>query len=69
MARKRAYKDVKPRIIAEAYMEDENSAEGLTDYESFCFNGEPGALYVSQGQEDHADASISTWRASPVKKY
>lgn len=50
-------------------MEDENSAEGLTDYESFCFNGEPGALYVSQGQEDHADASISTWRASPVKKY
>ena len=53
------YKLVKPRIIAEAYMEDENPALGLTDYKFFCFNGEPKLLYVSQGLEDHATASIS----------
>jgi hypothetical protein len=53
------YKNVKPRIIAEAYMEDENPALGLTDYKFFCFNGEPKLLYVSQGLEDHDTARIS----------
>lgn len=53
------YKDVKPRILAEVYMEDENVAAGLTDYKFFCFNGKPEMLYVSQGLEDHATASIS----------
>lgn len=33
------YKDVKPRIIAEAYMEDTATGE-LRDYKFFCFNGE-----------------------------
>ena len=53
------YKNVKPRIIAEQYMEDENDAAGLTDYKFFCFNGKPEMLYVSQGLEDHSTASIS----------
>jgi hypothetical protein len=53
------YKNVKPRILAEVYMEDENAAAGLTDYKFFCFNGKPEMLYVSQGLEDHATASIS----------
>lgn len=53
------YKDVKPRIIAEQYMEDESSSAGLTDYKFFCFNNEVKMLYVSQGLEDHATASIS----------
>ena len=34
------YRDVKPRIIAEIYMEDESGYE-LKDYKFFCFNGEP----------------------------
>ena len=54
-----AYKDVKPRIIAEQYMDDENEAKGLTDYKFFCFGGEAKVLYVSQGLEDHATARIS----------
>ncbi len=33
------YKDVKPRIIAEQYMEDTKTKE-LRDYKFFCFNGE-----------------------------
>ena len=32
------YKDVKPRIIAEKYMEDSQTEE-LRDYKFFCFNG------------------------------
>lgn len=34
------YKDVKPRIIIEKYMEDNNSPE-LTDYKVMCFNSKP----------------------------
>lgn len=34
------YKNVKPRIIAEKFMEV-NSAVGLPDYKIFCFNGDP----------------------------
>lgn len=40
------YKDVKPRIIAEQYMEDESGYE-LKDYKFFCFDGEPNALFVA----------------------
>ena len=40
------YKDVKPRIIAEQYMEDENTQD-LKDYKIFCFAGEPKFLFVA----------------------
>lgn len=40
------YKNVKPRIIAEQYMEDSKTAE-LRDYKFFCFNGVVMALYVA----------------------
>ncbi len=52
------YKDVKPRIIAEKYMEDESKTD-LKDYKFFCFNGEPKLLYISEGLSDHATAKIS----------
>ena len=39
------YRDVKPRIIAEKYMEDTVTKE-LRDYKFFCFNGEPRILKV-----------------------
>ncbi len=59
LSREWPYKDIQPRIIAESYMEDENPALGLTDYKFFCFNGEPKALYISEGLEDHTTAKIS----------
>ena len=40
------YKNVKPRIIAEQYMEDESGYE-LKDYKWFCFDGEPKALFIA----------------------
>jgi len=52
------YKDVKPRIIIEKYMEDSKSKE-LIDYKFFCFNGVPKFIYISEGLEDHSTAKIS----------
>ena len=43
------YKNVKPRIIAEAYMEDSRYGE-LRDYKFFTFGGEPKVLYIAQGR-------------------
>lgn len=41
------YKDVKPRIIAEEYLEDEIASEnGLVDYKVHCFNGTPQIILV-----------------------
>lgn len=40
-----SYKNVKPRIIAEQYMEDESGWQ-LKDYKIFCFNGEPKFIEV-----------------------
>lgn len=42
-AREWPYKNVKPRIIAEEYLENDN-VEGLHDYKVWCFNGR--ATYV-----------------------
>lgn len=52
------YKGVKPRIIAEEYMENEYSAS-LRDYKFYCFNGIPQFLYLSEGMENHSTAHIS----------
>lgn len=47
------YKDVRPRIIAEKYMEDRVDGE-LRDYKFFCFNGEPKAMFIASDRaSDH----------------
>ncbi len=40
-----AYKDVRPRIIAEPLLADESGTE-LKDYKFFCFDGEPRLIQV-----------------------
>lgn len=40
------YKSVKPRIIAEQYMEDKETGE-LRDYKFFCFDGVVKALFIA----------------------
>lgn len=40
------YKDVKPRIIAEEYMEDSKTGE-LRDYKFFAFDGEVKAMFIA----------------------
>lgn len=70
LGREWPYKNVKPRIIAEEYMEDEGGDKiGLTDYKFYCFDGVPKYLYVSSGLENHATARISfltlDWKFAP----
>lgn len=43
------YLDVRPRILAEKYMEDKLLGE-LRDYKFFTFNGEPEMMYVATGR-------------------
>ena len=52
------YKNVKPRIIVEKYMTDENSSS-MKDYKFFCFNGVPKIMYLSEGLENHKTAAMS----------
>lgn len=40
------YKNIKPRIIAEEYMED-NTYKELKDYKFFCFNGIVKAMFIA----------------------
>lgn len=59
MHREWPYKNVKPRIIAEKYMEDESGYE-LKDYKWFCFDGHPKALFIAmdrgvEGEETKFD--------------
>lgn len=44
------YKNVKPRIIAEKYMEDSKTSE-LRDYKFFCFDGEVKALFIATDRQ------------------
>ena len=44
------YKNVKPRIIAEQYMEDTTSKD-LKDYKFFTFNGDPRLLFVASDRQ------------------
>ena len=47
-----AYKDVKPRVIAEKYMEDKNSKD-LKDYKFFCFDGKVKAMFIATDRFTH----------------
>lgn len=61
--REHHYRDIKPRIIAEPFLED--AAKGqLLDYKFFCFNGEVRAMFVASDRStgnvkfDYFDANF-----------
>lgn len=58
ISREWSYKNIKPKIIAEEYLEDDNTKD-LRDYKFFCFNGNPRFLYISTGLENHKTARMS----------
>ena len=63
------YKNVKPRIIIEKYMEDESGYE-LKDYKFFCFDGEAKCLFVAsdrgvEGKETKFDFYDLEWNHLP----
>lgn len=61
-SREWVYKDLKPRIVAEKYLEDDSGA--LRDYKIFCFNGVPRFIQVDEDRySDHHRAYYSTdWK-------
>lgn len=65
------YKDIPPRIIAEAYMQDGENPS-LRDYKFYCFDGKPAFLYVSEGLENHASARLGflnlDWSPAPFRR-
>lgn len=48
------YKNVKPCIIAEKYMEDIKTKE-LRDYKFFCFNGIPKILFIASDRQNPSE--------------
>lgn len=48
------YKNVPRRILAEQYMEDEQTKE-LRDYKFFCFNGESKAMFIATGRQKRGE--------------
>jgi len=48
------YKNVKPRILAEKYMEDAQTGE-LRDYKFFCFNGKVRLLFVATERQKEGE--------------
>lgn len=62
------YKNVKPRIIAEKYIEDtENDA--LTDYKFYCFHGIPRIMYIAKdhGKDPCTDFFDMDFNHLPIK--
>ena len=54
LGREWPYKDVKPRIIAEEYMEDSKDKE-LRDYKFFCFDGKVKMLFIATNRQGQGD--------------
>ena len=54
LGREWPYKNVKPRIIAEQYMED-TQTHALNDYKFYSFNGTPKALLVVTGRQNEGE--------------
>jgi len=46
IGREYPYKEVKPLILAEKFMDSEDG-KGITDYKFFCFHGEPKLMFVA----------------------
>jgi len=54
MEREWAYKNVKPRILAEEYLGILGD-DDVKDYKFYCFNGEPKILLVSSGRQNKTE--------------
>lgn len=66
------YKDVKPRIIAEKYMEDAGS-EVLNDYKLMCFNGKVKCSFVCSERFSEDGLKVTffdrDWNVMPFERH
>lgn len=65
------YKYVKPRIIAEAYMEEGDNVE-LNDYKLMCFNGKVKCSFVCTGRKSQDGLKVTfydyNWNIMPLER-
>ena len=65
------YKSVKPRIMAEMYLEDNTNKE-LYDYKFMCFNGQVKCLFICSGRNNeeglHVDFYDIDWNKMPFER-
>lgn len=59
------YKDIPPKIVAEAYIEDSNKE--LNDYKIMCFNGKPQYIWIDLGRFTNRTENIynTKWELQP----
>ena len=64
------YKNIKPRIIAEKYMEDNNTND-LKDYKFMCFNGKVKCSFVCSNRQSglNVDFYDLHWRKLPFERH
>lgn len=63
------YKDVKPQIIAEKYMEDSRSTD-LRDYKFMCFNGKVKCTFVCSDRSSELKVTFfdNNWHILPFER-
>ncbi len=69
ISREWPYKNIKPRIIAEQYMEDETGE--LRDYKVLCFDGLPKLIELHQGRFSslhYQDFYDTQWRKTTIQQ-
>lgn len=49
------YKDIKPRIIIEKLMENENGKNDIPDYKFFCFNGKCKLMFIATDRQEKTE--------------
>lgn len=73
MGREWPYKNVKPRIIAEQYMEDNPDSQELTDYKLMCFNGKVKCSFTctSRYAKDGLKVTFfdTNWERMPFERH
>lgn len=66
------YKNVKPRIIIEKYMEDTNG-EVLRDYKFMCFNGKVKCSFVCSNRYSESGINVDffdmEWKKMPFERH
>lgn len=66
------YKTIKPRIVAEQYLENPTCDE-LIDYKFMCFNGEPKCLFLCLDRQSNESLKVDfydmEWNPMPFERH
>ena len=67
------YKDIPRKILAEKYMEDKNSKEGLNDYKLLCFDGKVYCSFVCSDRYSEEGLKVTfydkDWKKLPFERH